>query len=160
MKLVLFEPEIPQNAGTLIRMCTCFNIDVAIIEPASFLFSNKLFKRAGMDYIDLSKIEHYNSFDEMRSLYDHARIILLDTKSTIDYYKERYKSDDIIMVGRESSGVPDYVYNQCDVAVRIPMTAGVRSLNVAISAAIVVSEALRQQEYSVILEKLNSYSLG
>ncbi len=149
MQLVLFEPEIPQNAGTLIRMCTCFNIDIGIIEPASFLFSDKLFKRAGMDYIDLTKIKYYQSFNELRTI-NNNRIILLDTKATTKYYDLEYKADDIIMAGRESSGVPNSVYEQCDIAVKIPMVAKTRSLNVAISVAIVVSEAQRQIQYSSI----------
>ena len=151
MQLVLFEPEIPQNTGTLIRMCTCFNVDVGIIEPTSFLLSDKRFKRAGMDYIDTKKIKRYQSFVEMKNVNKNSRIILLDTKSTTNYYTIQYRDSDIIMVGKESAGVPDDVYTQCDIAVKIPMVNGARSLNVAISAAIVVSEAQRQLGYSSAL---------
>lgn len=150
MQLVLFEPEIPQNAGTLVRMCTCFNIEVGIIEPASFLLSDIKFKRAGMDYVILDKIRHYDSFTEMKTTNKNKRIILLDTKATTKYYDIQYGSSDIIMAGRESTGVPDDVYEQCDLPVRIPMVKTARSLNVAISVAIVVSEAQRQLGYSAI----------
>ena len=150
MQLILFEPEIPQNSGTLIRMCTCFNITLGIIEPAAFLFSDRKFKRAGMDYVDLKKIRHYSSFKEMKIINRNKRIILLDTKATTKYYDIQYKNSDIIMAGKESTGVPEDVYNKSDLIVHIPMINGARSLNLAISAAIVVSEAQRQLGYSAI----------
>lgn len=147
MRLVLFEPEIPQNTGTLVRLCQCFNVPLGIIEPVSFLLSDKMFKRAGMDYIDLSKIQVYKNFEQLKIENPHSRIILADTKATTKYFEVKYIPTDIIIMGRESTGVPDYIYNECNVAVKIPMIEGVRSLNMAVSASIVVSEAMRQSGY-------------
>lgn len=143
MELCLFEPEIAQNAGTIARLCTCFDVTLNIIEPASFILSDKGFKRAGMDYINKTDVKLHNSFFEFKKNYN-GRIILLDTKATTLYYDFEYISTDCIMLGRESTGVPDDVYKGCDEKVLIPMKNNSRSLNVAISAAIGLSEAMRQ----------------
>ncbi len=152
MELCLFEPMIAQNAGTLARLCACFNIPISIIEPASFILGNKGFKRAGMDYIDKTTIKLYNSFQDYRQNNTNNRIVLLDTKSDNLYYDFIFKKNDCIMVGSESTGVPDNIYNACQYKLKIPMCNNTRSLNVAISAAIVLSEALRQLNYFSILK--------
>ncbi len=143
MELCLFEPEIPQNAGTIARLCTCFDVTLNIIEPASFILSDKGFKRSGMDYINKTDIKLHHSFFEFKKNYK-GRIILLDTRSTTLYYDLKYISTDCIMLGKESTGVPNDVYSACDETVLIPMKNNSRSLNVAISAAIGLSEAMRQ----------------
>lgn len=143
MELCLFEPEIAQNTGTIARLCACFDVVLNIIEPASFILSNKGFKRAGMDYISKVNIKLHNSFLEFKNNFN-GRIILLDTKATTLYYNINYKPTDCIMLGRESTGVPDEIYKACNEKVLIPMKNNTRSLNVAISAAIGLSEAIRQ----------------
>ena len=143
---------IAQNAGTLVRMCACFNIPISIIEPASFILGNKGFKRAGMDYIDKTNIKLYDSFQDYQQSNMNNRIILLDTKANDIYYDFIFKKDDCIVVGSESTGVPDNIYNTCQYKLKIPMCNNTRSLNVAISAAIVLSEALRQLNYFSILK--------
>ena len=148
MFLILFEPEIPQNAGTLARLCKCFNMKMGIIEPASFLLSDRKFKRARMDYIDSENIIKYQTFWKMKETNKNSRIILLDTKANTNYFNINYKNSDILMVGRESSGVPDNIFSTCDITVKIPMMRETRSLNVALSASIVVSEAQRQLGYN------------
>ena len=143
MELCLYEPEIAQNTGTIARLCACFDVTLNIIEPASFILSDKNFKRAGMDYINLASIRLHSSFEEFKG-YHNGRIILLDTKGSKSYYDIAYEKTDCIMLGKESTGVPDDVFNACDEKVVIPMREGVRSINVALSAAIGLSEALRQ----------------
>ncbi len=147
MELCLYQPMIAQNAGTLTRLCACFNIPISIIEPASFIIGDKKFKRAGMDYIDKTTINLYDSFEQYKEINKNNRIILLDTKATTMYYDFLFDKNDCLMVGSESTGVPDSVYNNCEYKVKIPMNSNTRSLNVAISAAIVLSEALRQKNY-------------
>lgn len=128
-------------------MCSCFGLRLGIIEPASFVIDNKKFKRASMDYFNDVELALYASFDDLKGR-AAGRIILLDTKAETSYLDFRFMKNDIILVGKESSGVPDNVFNQCNHSLSIPMIAGKRSLNVAISAAIVVSEALRQLNHS------------
>ena len=147
MELCLFEPMIAQNAGTLVRLCACFNVPISIIEPASFILGNKGFKRAGMDYIDKSTIKLYGSFQDYKTNNLNNRIVLLDTKADEMYYDFIFEKTDCIMVGSESTGVPDRIYNESQYKLKIPMCSSTRSLNVAISAAIVLSEALRQLNY-------------
>ena len=147
MELCLYQPMIAQNAGTLTRLCACFNIPISIIEPASFIIGDKKFKRAGMDYIDKTTINLYDSFEQYKEINKNNRIILLDTKATTMYYDFLFDKNDCLMVGSESTGVPDSVYNNCEYKVKIPMNSNTRSLNVAISAAVVLSEALRQNNY-------------
>ena len=146
MEVCLFEPEIAQNAGTIARLCTCFGVPMNIIEPASFIIGSRDFRRAGMDYIERTNIKCHNSFQEFRKSFD-GRIILLDVKAKVPYFAFEYKPNDCIMVGKESTGVPDDIYNLCDEKIIIPMVEDSRSLNVAVSLAIGLSEALRQINY-------------
>lgn len=143
MEICLFEPEIAQNAGAIARLCACFGVNLNIIEPASFIIGEKGFKRAGMDYIEKTNIKLHDSFSDFKMKHN-GRIILLDVKATTKYYDIKYEKSDCIMLGRESSGVPDELYELCDEKIIIPMSNGARSLNVAISAAIGLSEAMRQ----------------
>ncbi len=142
MKLCLFEPEIPQNVGTIARLCACFGVELHIIEPISFLFHDKRFKRAGMDYLSKVKIKCHDDFYKFKE-WHNGRIILSDIKASTAYYNFNFQDTDCIMMGKESSGVPDNIFDLC-MPVVIPMVENVRSLNVAVSAAIVLSEAIRQ----------------
>jgi len=144
MQLALFQPDIPPNTGTIIRMAACLNIQVNIIEPCGFPFGDKSFRRAGMDYIDQSMITRHKSWEYFLESIGSSRIILLSTKAVRVYTDITYHSDDIILLGRESAGVPDNVHNRADERVIIPMTPETRSLNVAVSASMVLGEALRQ----------------
>lgn len=144
--LALFQPDIPQNTGTLMRLAACMDIEVHVIHPTGFAFSHAKFRRAGMDYLDHARLtEHVNfeAFDTARKA-KARRLVLLTTKATSSAYAIAYTSNDILMLGRESLGVPEEVAARADLRVRIPMAAGLRSLNVAIAGALVLGEALRQ----------------
>lgn len=146
LTLALFEPDIPQNTGTMLRMCACLGLDAALIEPASFSVSDRRFRRAAMDYLDhvhLTRHASWGAFLGWRAE-NPARIILLTTRASLVYADLAYAPNDILLVGRESAGVPEAVHAAADVSVRVPMHPGLRSLNVAIAAAMVAGEALRQ----------------
>jgi tRNA (cytidine/uridine-2'-O-)-methyltransferase len=148
LSLALFQPDIPQNAGTMIRMCACLGVGVDIIEPAGFPVSDRHFRRSGMDYLDhvpITRHVSWRSFEEARAAAGR-RLVLLTTKGAVTHLAARFQPGDILMVGRESLGVPEEVHAAADMRVLIPMRPEVRSLNVAVSAAIVLGEALRQLE--------------
>lgn len=146
--LALYQPDIPQNAGTLLRTCACLGVGAAIIEPAGFPTSDRHFRRSGMDYIEQVSLERHSSFVAFQDWRDRQapkpRLVLLTTSGATDYRDVRYHPSDILLVGRESAGVPAEVHADADLRVLIPMRPPARSLNVAIAAAIVLGEALRQ----------------
>lgn len=146
MRLALFEPDIPQNAGTILRMAACFGVPVDIIEPCGFVFGERQMRRAGMDYLDLVEVSKHASWAEFAESRANltGRLVLLTTQAEDIYSNFQFEADDILIVGRESAGVPDTVHAAVDARLRIPMQSGLRSLNVAISAAVVLGEALRQ----------------
>lgn len=143
MQLALYQPDIPQNTGTLLRLGACLNVPVHIIEPCGFVLNDKQMRRAGMDYLDLAQMTRHTSFDSFYAQKGESRLILLTTKATQSHLNVDYRPDDILLLGRESSGAPEAVHAACDERVRIPMTPETRSLNIAVSAAIVLGEALR-----------------
>jgi tRNA (cytidine/uridine-2'-O-)-methyltransferase len=145
LQICLFEPEIAQNTGAIARLCACYEVSLNIIEPASFVIdNNKLVRRAGMDYLDHIRIIKHDSFNSFQSSYS-GRIVLFDTKANQSYYDFQFSNFDCLLFGKESSGVPDYIYNLCEERVIIAMpNAEARSLNVAMCAAIGLSEAKRQ----------------
>jgi tRNA (cytidine/uridine-2'-O-)-methyltransferase len=146
LRLALYQPDIPQNTGTMLRMAACFNVPVDIIEPAGFPVSDRHFRRAGMDYLDQCDIERHISWRAFDAARREAgrRLVLLTTKGDMPHVDFGFASGDTLMVGRESAGVPDIVHSAADARIVIPMRAALRSLNVAVSAAIVLGEALRQ----------------
>jgi tRNA (cytidine/uridine-2'-O-)-methyltransferase len=147
LTLALFEPDIPQNAGTMLRLCACLGVDAAIVEPAGFPTSDRHFRRAGMDYLDhvsIARHASFQAFEDWRRGEPGRRLVLLSTRAATSYLDLDYRPGDILMVGRESAGVPDEVLAAADAAVTIPMRPGMRSLNVAVAAAMVLGEALRQ----------------
>lgn len=146
IELALFEPEIPQNTGTLLRLSACFGMKLHIIEPCGFIFSNRRLKRSGMDYIDHADFMLHDSWDafQQSSHRQGKRLVLLTPHSKTVYTDFHFEPNDILMVGRESTGVPEDVMQAADATVLIPMKPETRSLNVAISASIVSGEALRQ----------------
>ncbi len=143
MRIALYQPEIAGNVGAVLRLAACMGVGVDIIEPTGFLFSDARMKRAGMDYIDHVDLVRHADWQRFRGA-QRGRLILLTTKSQTSLFAHRYAADDTLIFGQESSGVPAEVAEVCDARVRIPMTAPVRSLNLAVSAGIAVSEALRQ----------------
>ena len=146
MQIALFQPDIPQNTGTILRLCACLDVSAHIIEPAGFPVSDRHFRRAGMDYLDQVSITRHDSwskFEQWRSESGH-RLILFTTKSSASYLDCHYRADDILLFGRESAGVPDEVVAAADAKVVIPIRPGLRSLNVAVAAAMALGEALRQ----------------
>ena len=143
-KIALYEPDIPQNTAAIIRTCACLGAKLEIIEPCGFLLSDKRFKRVVMDYMDLEQIEFYQSSEKFFEKKQNQRIVLMTTKGSISYTKFRFKSDDTILFGRESAGVPEKVHKLIKDRLKIPMNDKVRSLNIASSVAIVLAESLRQ----------------
>jgi tRNA (cytidine/uridine-2'-O-)-methyltransferase len=144
--LALYQPDIPQNAGTMMRACACLGIDAAIIEPASFPVSDRAFRRAGLDYLDRLAIARHASFDvfEAWRRASGRRLLVLTTSAAKPYTGFAFAPSDIVLVGRESAGVPSPVHAAADERLLVPMQAGLRSLNVAVAAAMVLGEALRQ----------------
>ena len=143
-KIALYEPDIPQNTAAIIRTCACLGAKLEIIEPCGFLLSDKRFKRVVMDYMDLEQIEFYQSSEKFFEKKHSQRIVLMTTKGSISYTKFKFKSDDTILFGRESAGVPEKVHKLIKDRLKIPMNDKVRSLNIASSVAIVLAESLRQ----------------
>jgi len=145
MRLALYQPDIPQNTGTLMRLAACLGVPLDIIEPAGFLLSDRRLKRAGMDYVRSLDLTRHVSWDVFQGARPRkSRLVLLTTQAPLLYHRFVFEPDDIILVGRESAGVPDAVHAAADARLRIPLRQGLRSLNVALAAAIVLSEALRQ----------------
>lgn len=143
MRIALFQPDIPGNVGTILRLCACFGTGVDIIEPCGFPFSDRALKRAGMDYAAQAEIQRHPGWEEFRRAAP-GRIVLLSTRGGVTLEAARFRADDILLLGSESAGAPDHVHAEADLAVRIPLRSGFRSLNVAVAAGIALHEALRQ----------------
>ena len=149
MRLALFQPDIPQNTGTLLRLGACVNLPLDIIEPCGFILSEKNLRRAGMDYLDICNYRRHDGWEDFlhyRRAHpeDYGRLILMTTKAAKPYYDFKFLPNDIILMGRESAGVPEPVHRLADARLLIPMNPQARSINMAIAAAMVVGEALRQ----------------
>jgi tRNA (cytidine/uridine-2'-O-)-methyltransferase len=146
MQLALFQPDIPQNTGTILRLCACLDVAAHIIEPAGFPVSDRAFRRAGMDYLDrvtLSRHVSWTKFEEWRRG-KGLRLVLFTTRGATSYLDFRYGASDMLLFGRETVGVTDEVVAAVDARLKIPIKPGLRSLNVAMAAAMAVGEALRQ----------------
>ena len=146
--LALYQPDIANNTGTLIRLCACLGTTIHIIHPTGFAFSRKTLARAGLDYLDHAAVQEHDSWSAFEQWRHTAgrRLVLLSTKAQDSAYAARFAGDDILMVGRESAGVPDAVAAAADLALRIPMRPGMRSINVALAATLVLGEAKRQTD--------------
>lgn len=146
LRLALFQPDIPQNAGAILRLAACLGVAVDIIEPCGFVFADRHLRRAGMDYLNHVPLTRHPSWAAFRAAANGpgARLLLLTTRGTVTHAAFAFCAGDILLLGRESAGVPDEVHAAADAAIRIPMVPGLRSLNVATAAAIVLGEALRQ----------------
>lgn len=143
MRIALHQPDIPGNVGTILRLAACLGVGVDLIEPCGFPFADRALKRAGMDYASAAEIRRHDDFDDFRRA-TRGRIVLLSTRATLRLPDARFLSDDVLLLGSESAGVPDAVHDSADLAVRIPLRADMRSLNVAVAAGIALGEALRQ----------------
>ncbi|MEN3374663.1 MAG: tRNA (cytidine/uridine-2-O-)-methyltransferase [Hyphomicrobiales bacterium] len=146
MHVALYEPDIAQNTGTILRLCACLGVEAHIIEPAGFPVSDRTFRRAGMDYLDrviLTRHISWTAFEQWRRGEKHD-LVLLTTAVPTSYLDHRYHADTVLLFGRESAGVPETVHAAADARLTIPMHPGLRSLNVAMACAMVVGEALRQ----------------
>jgi tRNA (cytidine/uridine-2'-O-)-methyltransferase len=146
MRLALYQPDIAPNVGTLLRLGACLNIPVDIIEPCGFPFGAKDLRRSVMDYADAAQVVRHNSWEKFRNSIGSQRLVLLTTKGATAYPEFSFRDSDILLLGRESAGVPEDVHKYVDSRVVIPMNTGMRSVNVAIAAAMVLGEALRQTD--------------
>lgn len=149
MRLALYQPDIPQNTGTLLRLGACLGLPIDIIEPCGFLFNEKAMRRAGMDYLEFSDYKRHNSWNDFLQYRqehpeEYGRLVLLTTKASLSFVDFKFQPNDIILMGRESAGVPDNVHQLADAQLLIPMKPTARSINMAVSAAMAVTEALRQ----------------
>lgn len=144
MRIALFEPEIAGNVGAVLRLGACLGAAVDLIEPMGFAWDDRRVRRAAMDYIDHVTIARHASFDAFRETIGARRLVLFTTKSTRSAYDFRFMADDVLLFGKESAGVPPAIAETCDARVRIPMRSQVRSMNLAMSAALALGEALRQ----------------
>ena len=144
IEIALYQPDIAPNAASIARLCACFGLKLTIIEPAGFVVSDSAFRRAGMDYLNQVDVQHSPSWTAFQSSNLGRRIILLSTKAEQTHTSFTFEAGDILLFGRESAGVPDGVHASLPHRIRIPMKPGLRSLNVAMTAALVAGEALRQ----------------
>ena len=142
--IALYQPDIPQNTAAIIRLCSCFNATLEIIEPCGFYLNDKRLKRVAMDYLDKSKIITYKSYQDFLNKKKNSRIILITTKATKNYNNFKFNRKDTLLFGRESEGVPKVVHNNSCQRLKIPLKNNTRSLNIGMAVAITLSEALRQ----------------
>lgn len=146
MRLALYQPDIPQNLGAFIRLAACLGTPLDIIEPCGFPVDDRRIRRAAMDYVDLARIRRHASWEAFRRDRGAGRLVLLTTTGADRLTDARFRPDDTLLLGRESAGAPADVHEAADLRVRVPMQGGARSLNVALAAAMVLSEALRQTD--------------
>jgi tRNA (cytidine/uridine-2'-O-)-methyltransferase len=144
MRLVLFQPDIPQNAGTLLRLAACLGVAVDIIEPCGFVLNDRRLRRSGMDYLEGVEMQRHVSWAAYDAESRPGRLVLLSTRAETGYCDFAFAAGDRLLLGRESGGVPEAVHERADARLRIPMRPGLRSINVAVAAAMVLGEALRQ----------------
>jgi len=144
MRLALYQPDIAQNAGTILRLAACLGVGIDVIEPCGFPFDDRRLRRAGMDYLDQVDLVRHSSWAAFRAARPAGRLVLLTTRGDALFPQAAFQADDILLLGQESAGVPQEVHEAADLRLRIPMRPGMRSINVALSAAMVLSEALRQ----------------
>jgi len=147
-RLALYQPDIPQNTGTMLRLAACLGVPVEIVEPAGFDVTDRHLRRAGLDYLDLVAITRHVSFRAFEAWRAGAgaRLVLATTRAALPYTEFRFRPDDVLLMGRESAGVPEEVHAAAEARLRVPMQPGLRSLNVAVSAAMILGEALRQTD--------------
>ncbi len=146
LRLALYEPDIPQNTAAVLRTCACLGIAAEIVEPCGFVFGGQHMRRAGMDYLDHVRLSRHVDWAAFQDSHPGSRRVLLTTRGADSYTEFSFQHGDILILGRESAGVPDHVHAAADARLTIPMAPGMRSLNLAAAAAMVAAEALRQLE--------------
>ena len=144
ISIALYKPDIPQNTASILRLCACLSLKIHVIEPCGFNLNDSRFKRVIMDYISQNSIIRYENFEELLKKNKKSRIVLMSTKAKKSLFKFKFKKNDIILLGRESKGVPEYVHKRLKNKLKIPISSLTRSLNVAIAASISAAEAMRQ----------------
>jgi len=147
INIALYQPDIPQNTAAIIRLCSCFDVNLEIIEPCGFHLNDKRLKKVAMDYLDKTKIITYKSYEDFLIKKTNSRIILMTTKAKKKYYNFKFKPKDTILLGRESAGVPKCVHKNSHERLQIPLKKNARSLNISVAAAIALSEALKQNNF-------------
>jgi tRNA (cytidine/uridine-2'-O-)-methyltransferase len=145
--IALYQPDIPQNTAAIIRLCSCFNVTLEIIEPCGFNLNDKRLKRVAMDYLDKKKINIYESYDSFLKKKKNSRVILMTTKTKNNCFDFKFIPKDTLLFGRESAGVPKEIHEKLEVKLKVPLSGNARSLNVAMTVAIVASEALKQNNF-------------
>ncbi len=149
IKIALYQPDIPQNLGSMMRLCACMGMSLDIIEPCGFIWHPRKIRQSAMDYYDKINITRHNSWDDFYNCYNkERRIILMSTKSACPYTEFKFQENDILLAGRESAGVPDNIHENVDNRVFIPMEQGLRSLNIVNATSMISGEALRQIKWS------------
>ena len=144
ISIALYKPDIPQNTASILRLCACLGLKIHIIEPCGFNLNDSRFKRVVMDYINESSIIRYENFKKLLVKNKKSRIILMSTKAKKSLFKFKFRKNDIILLGRESKGVPEYIHKEIKNKLKVPISSQTRSLNVAVAASISAAEALRQ----------------
>ena len=147
INIVLYKPDIPQNTAAIVRLSACFNLKIHIIEPCGFNLDDSRFKRVAMDYVNLTHIERYPNFTTFMTKNLKSRVVLMTTKSKKIYHHFRFKKNDFLLFGRESAGVPDEIHKKIKDKLNVPLSGKARSLNVAMTVAIVAAEALKQNNF-------------
>jgi tRNA (cytidine/uridine-2'-O-)-methyltransferase len=147
MKIALYQPDIPQNVGAMIRLCACMGVGLDIIEPCGFPWNERKIRQAGMDYVEQLAYERHTSWERFRERHAQSRIILMTTKGNLPYTDFTFKDTDILLAGRESAGVPQDIHDGADERIIIPMQEGLRSLNIVNASAMILGEALRQTRW-------------
>ena len=147
INIVLYKPDIPQNTAAIVRLSACFNLKIHIIEPCGFNLDDSRFKRVAMDYVNFTHIERYPNFTTFMSKNLKSRVVLMTTKSKKIYHHFRFKKNDFLLFGRESAGVPDEIHKKIKDKLNVPLSGKARSLNVAMTVAIVAAEALKQNNF-------------
>ena len=147
--IALYQPDIPQNTASIIRLCSCFDAMLEIIEPCGFHLDDKRLRKVAMDYLDKTKIITYKSYESFLIKKKNSRIILMTTKAKKNYFNFKFKQKDTILFGRESEGVPKIVHDNSYQRLKIPLKRGIRSLNIGMAVAITLSEALRQNSFFI-----------
>ncbi len=144
MRIALFQPDIPQNLGAMMRLCACMGVGLDVIEPCGFPFNDRKIKKAGMDYQALATLKRYDNWGAFKDQDDIGRVVLMTTKTDIGYLDFEFRDNDILLAGQESAGVPDFIHEQVDACITIPMHGIARSLNIVNATSMILGEALRQ----------------
>jgi len=144
MHLAAYQPDIPQNTGALIRLCASFSVPLELIEPFGFLWDERKIRVSAMDYFDLVTLTRHSSWQKFQNHFSNQRIVLLSTKASVNYTDFEFRPDDVLLLGRESAGVPDDIHTSLPARVKIPLNPSARSINMAMAGGIVLTEALRQ----------------